>query len=99
MNDDHNPLYADACENCPTYDVFPESALRDGAEGIIAGYRCPNCGHIWTCGWRIVPGRAIPPEPTPDSPIFNPHVTARLHEQAAIARARKHLSRPDPDAA
>lgn len=93
---DHNPLYADACEKCPTYDVFPESALRDGTEGIIAGYRCPNCRYVWTCGWRIVPGRAIPPEPAVDSPIFNKHVTARLSEQAAIARARKHLSKGDP---
>lgn len=95
MNDD-NPLYGDACEQCDTYDVLPQSALRDGAEGIIAGYRCPNCGHAWTCGWQIVPGRAIPPEPVPGSPIFNPGVTAQLHEQAAIARARKHLSREDP---
>jgi hypothetical protein len=93
---DHNPLYADACENCPTYDVFPESALRDGAEGITAGYRCPNCRHTWTCGWQIVPGRAIPPEPATDSPIFNRQVTAQVHEQAAIARARKHLSKEIP---
>ena len=90
---DPNPLYADACEHCPTYDVFPESALRDGTEGITAGYRCLNCGHTWTCGWQIVPGRAIPPEPTPDSRIFTPLVTAQVHEQAAIARARRHLSR------
>jgi hypothetical protein len=96
---DPNPLYADACENCPTYDVFPESALRDGIDGIIAGYRCPNCRHVWTCGWQIVPGRSIPPEPAVDSPDFHEDVTARVHEQAAIARARKHLSRPDPDAA
>lgn len=94
MNDP-NPLYGDACENCPTYDVLPESALRDGADGIIAGYRCPNCRQAWTCGWQIVPGRAIPPEPTADSPIFNRHVTAQVHEQAAIARARKHLSKGD----
>jgi hypothetical protein len=92
---DPNPLYGDACEQCPTYDVFPESALRDGAYGITAGYCCPNCGHVWTCGWQIVPGRAIPPEPAVDSPIFTPHVTALVHEQAAIARARKHLSRGD----
>jgi hypothetical protein len=90
---DHNPLYADACEQCPTYDVFPESALRDGVDGIIAGYRCPSCRHTWTCGWQIVPGRAIPPEPVTDSPDFNRHVTAQVHEQAALARARKHLSR------
>lgn len=94
MNDP-NPLYADACEQCPTYDVFPESALRDGAHAIIAGYRCPNCRHTWTCGWQIVPGRAIPPEPAVDSPIFTPRVTAQVHEQVAIARARKHLSRSD----
>ncbi|MEU1071868.1 MULTISPECIES: hypothetical protein [unclassified Streptomyces] len=93
---DHNPLYADACENCPTYDVFPESALRDGAEGIIAGYSCPNCRHVWTCGWQIVPGRAIPPEPAPNSTVFNKHVSAQVSEQVAIARARKHLSKEDP---
>lgn len=98
MND-HNPLYADACEACGTYDVLPESALRDGAEGIIAGYRCPNCRHVWTCGWGIVPGRAIPPEPVTGLPVFHEQVTAQVSEQAAIARARKHLSRPDPDAA
>jgi hypothetical protein len=90
---DHNPLYADACENCPTYDVFPESALRDGADGIIAGYRCPNCRYVWTCGWQIVPGRAIPPEARPDQNLFDRHLTAQVHEQAAIARARKHLSK------
>lgn len=94
---DHNPLYADSCERCGIYDVLPESALRDGAEGIIAGYRCPNCRHTWTCGWGIVPGRAIPPEPANNSPIFNKHVTAQIHEQVAIARARKHLSRPTND--
>jgi hypothetical protein len=93
---DPNPLYADACENCPTYDVFPESALRDGAEGIIAGYRCPNCRSVWTCGWQIVPGRAIPPEPAVDSPNFDPQVSAQVHELAAIARARKHLSKEQP---
>jgi hypothetical protein len=93
---DPNPLYADACENCPTYDVFPESALRDGIDGIIAGYRCPNCRHSWTCGWQIVPGRAIPPEPVADQNLFDRHLTAQLHEQAAIARARKHLSRDEP---
>lgn len=94
---DHNPLYADACENCPTYDVFPESALRDGAEGFIAAYRCPNCRSTWTCGWQTVPGRAIPPEPTANQNLFDRHLTAQLHEQAAIARARKHLSRPAQD--
>jgi hypothetical protein len=93
---DNNPLYADACETCGTYDVLPESALRDGAHGIIAGYRCPNCRHTWTCAWQIVPGRSIPPEPATGSPIFNRSVTAQLHEQAAVARARKHLSREDP---
>ncbi|MET7795727.1 hypothetical protein [Streptomyces decoyicus] len=94
MNDP-NPLYADACENCMTRDVLPQSALRDGAEAIVAGYRCPNCRHTWTCSWGVVPGRALPPEPI-DQSLFDRYATAQLHEQAAVNRARKHLSRKDP---
>lgn len=100
MNDP-NPLYADACEECMTRDVFPQSSLPDGADGIVAGYHCPNCGHTWTCSWAVVPGRAIPPEPAGGAEHIGSHldsyVTAQLHEQTAINRARKHLSKEGPE--
>lgn len=91
---DHNPAYADACERCGQYDVVPVAAIRDGDTGIVAGYRCPNCRAAWTCGWGIVPGRTIPPQPGPAFP--DQHVSALLHEQAAVNRAHKHTARQDP---
>jgi hypothetical protein len=94
---DHNPRYTDACEACGHQYTNPESAIRDGADGIVAGYRCPACRHAWTCSWQIVPGRVIPMEPTAaDASLFDRHLTAQVHEQAAINRAHKHLSRREP---
>jgi hypothetical protein len=94
---DHNPVYADACERCGQYDVIPEAAVQDGADGMVAGYRCPNCRFTWTCGWGIVPGRLLPPEPSNDTDLFSRHLIGEIHEQAAINRARKHLARRKPD--
>lgn len=94
---DLNPLYADACENCGRYDVIPESSIADGADGIVAGYRCPACRHTWTCSWGAVPGRILAPEPANDAPLFDRHLTGEVYEQAAINRAHKHFARKDPD--
>lgn len=94
---DNNPCYADACEHCGKYDVVPEAAVMDGADGFVAGYRCPACGHTWTCGWGVVPGRILPPEPSPVVDLFSRHLTGEIHEQAAINRARKHLAHRKPD--
>jgi hypothetical protein len=93
---DPNPCYADACERCCRYDVLPEAAVADGADGIVAGYRCPGCRWTWTCGWTVVPGRPLPPEPRNDTDLFSRHLTGEIHEQAAINRARKHLARRRP---
>lgn len=94
---DLNPRYADACERCGEHDVIPEAAVQDGAEGIVAGYRCPVCRHTWTCGWGVVPGRIAPPEPGPAVDLFERHLTGEIHEQAAINRARKHLAHRQSD--
>lgn len=93
---DHNPRYADACESCDCHDVIPESAIADGTDGIVAGYRCPVCRHTWTCSWALVPGRILPPQPAAGASLFDRHLTAQVHEQAAINRAHKHLARKDP---
>lgn len=55
---DLNPLYADSCEKCMRRGVVPHSGIADG-QSLTARYRCP-CGHTWTCGWGIVPGRTLP---------------------------------------
>lgn len=99
---DNNPVYADACERCGRYDVLAEAAVQDGADSIVAGYRCPDCRWTWTCGWGIVPGRLLPPEPSNEADLFSRHLIGEIHEQAAINRARQHLAgrKPDnPDAA
>ncbi|MFI2349737.1 hypothetical protein ACH492_22320 [Streptomyces sp. NPDC019443] len=92
---DHNRAYADACERCGQYDVIPAAAIRDGDTGIVCGYRCPNCHAVWTCGWGIVPGRTVPPEPAA-ADFLDRHLSALLHEQAAVNRAHKHAARRDP---
>lgn len=91
---DLNPYYADGCESCGQRHVFPDSGIPDGAHGLVAAYRCPGCGHTWTCGWAVVPGRVMPPEPI-DPARHDRQATAQLYEQAAVNRARKHLARPD----
>jgi len=97
---DHNPRYTDTCDRCGRQYVAPEAGVLDGADGLVAGYRCPNCRWTWTCGWQTVPGRTIPPEPRPGADLRPRHLKGEIHEQAAINRARKHLAhrRPDDDA-
>jgi hypothetical protein len=90
-SDDPNPTYADSCPECLRYDVQPDNAITEGADAFIAGYRCPSCGHVWTCSWMAVPGRIMPPERGSDR-----EAKAAVHEQGAIARARKHLSKEGP---
>lgn len=85
--------YLDACERCARHDVVPAAAIADGDNGIVCGYRCPTCRAAWTCSWSIDPSKVIPLAPTP---ALDPHVSALLHEQAAINRAHKHTARRDP---
>jgi hypothetical protein len=87
--------YLDACEGCGRYDVIPAAAISDGDSGIVCGYRCPDCRAVWTCSWGIVPGRSIPPAPA-EANVLDRHLSALLHEQAAINRAHKTLERKDP---
>lgn len=89
---DHNLRYADSCDRC-LIAAIPTAALPDGDDGIVCGYRCPNCRVVWTCSWTTVPGRIDPPETTTDR-----HISALIHEQAAINRAHKHAARNDPAA-
>jgi hypothetical protein len=92
---DHNPLYADSCDNCVRA-TAPESAIPDGTgTSIVAGYRCPHCRATWTCSWTVVPGRPIPPPPRDDS-FIDRHLNAQVHEQAAINRAHRHLAPKEP---
>jgi transposase-like protein len=95
VTDDHNPTYADGCPSCLRRDVQPTSGIPDGADGLVAAYRCPDCRHSWTCSWGIVPGRVLPPVPREQN-FIDRHASAQLHEQAAINRARKLLGRRQP---
>ncbi|MGV9588206.1 hypothetical protein [Streptomyces tendae] len=90
-SEDPNPTYADSCPQCLRYDVQPDSGIAEGAAAFVAGYRCPACRHVWTCMWGVVPGRIMPPERGSDR-----DATAAAHEQAAISRARRHLSKEGP---
>lgn len=87
--------YLDSCERCGQYDVAPVAAIADGAFGIVCGYRCSGCRAVWTCSWAIVPGRAVPPEPAAAN-FLDRHLSALLHEQAAVNRAHKHTAKRDP---
>jgi hypothetical protein len=100
---DLNPRYGDSCERCIRLDrstvVEPLAAIPDGGGGMTAAYRCPKCRHTWTCYWGIVPGRALPPEPTGREPFPLNHLVAELYEQHAIGRAFRHLRRGPGEAA
>lgn len=88
-----NRRYGDTCEACVHRGgtiAAPAMAIPDGNGGILAAYRCPTCGHTWTCAWGIVPGRALPPPPVPG---LHPDLAALLSEQAAVNRARLILNR------
>lgn len=71
--------YSDTCEGCLSERtrivVRPAMALPDGDGGLIAAYRCPGCGHAWTCGWGIQAG-PLPPPP-PSDPMGLEDLTAR----------------------
>jgi len=75
--------------------VTPAAGIADGAFGIVCGYRCPNCRAVWTCSWSIDPSYATPPEPAAAN-FLDRHLSALIHEQAAVNRARKHTARRDP---
>lgn len=84
--------YADSCDRC-LQPVIPAAALPDGDTGLVCGYRCPACRVVWTCSWMTVPGRITPPKSTTDT-----HITALVHEQAAINRSHKHTAHNRPAA-
>lgn len=95
---DLNPRYADACDSghhTQRVTTLPIIGTVDN-DGLLAAYSCPACGHIWTCAWRLVPGRPLPPRPAPG--LF-PDLAALLAEQAAVNRARTILHRRNGDAA
>lgn len=55
--------YADSCESCLSRGrtvAAPALAVPDGDGGLIAAYRCPTCGHTWTCSWH--------PDTAPENP-------------------------------
>ncbi|MDK1473667.1 hypothetical protein QNO07_09565 [Streptomyces sp. 549] len=56
---DGNRFYADTCDHC-LRPARPGSGIATGGL-LTAAYRC--CGTTWTCTWRIVPGRILPPQP------------------------------------
>ena len=48
--------YLDTCDRCLTADslaVEPIKTVPSGPDDLLATYRCPGCGNVWTCGWRI----------------------------------------------
>lgn len=44
---------AEACPRCSTRPLYPAAwePSPHGGSGVLAAYRCPKCGHVWTCGW------------------------------------------------
>jgi hypothetical protein len=46
--------YLDNCNRCITETsepVAPASVVPSGPGGVLASYRCPECGDTWVCGW------------------------------------------------
>ncbi|MFF8590017.1 hypothetical protein ACF061_01015 [Streptomyces sp. NPDC015220] len=46
--------YLDTCDRCLTEDsqpITPAKIAPNGPGSVLATYRCPDCGSIWTCGW------------------------------------------------
>lgn len=44
--------YADGCPECLAGPVEPHTVQSDEVTARGA-YRCPECGHTWTCSWNI----------------------------------------------
>lgn len=79
--------YGDTCEKCLRLSrtvARPAMAVPDGEGGLIAAYRCPACGHTWTCGWGVQAGPQ-PPE-VPDDPVGLEDLVAQLRIRAATQR-------------
>ncbi|WP_210637173.1 hypothetical protein [Streptomyces sp. GESEQ-13] len=87
MND--FPPYSDSCEECLAYTrtvVRPAMAVPDGDGGLIAAYRCPACGHTWTCAWGVQAG---PQPPTPPvDPVGLEDLVAQLRIRLATQPRR-----------
>lgn len=50
--------YLDTCDRCLTATspaIAPISVTPSGPGGVLATYRCPNCGDTWTTGWAEQP--------------------------------------------
>ncbi|MDF2710611.1 MAG: hypothetical protein K0R62_6263 [Nonomuraea muscovyensis] len=50
--------YLDTCVRCLTADspaITPAKVSPAGPGSVLATYRCPTCGDIWTCGWSAQP--------------------------------------------
>jgi hypothetical protein len=87
------PPYSDTCEECLVRTrtvVRPAMAVPDGDGGLIAAYRCPACGHTWTCAWGIQAG------PQPPAPPADP---VGLEDLVAQLRIRLATQLPRPGAA
>jgi hypothetical protein len=81
--------YSDTCEECLARTrtvVRPAMALPDGDGGLIAAYRCPACGHTWTCAWGLQAGPQ-PPE-VPADPVGLEDLVAQLRIRLATQRRR-----------
>jgi hypothetical protein len=80
--------YGDTCDNClsPRTRIVarPAMAVPDGDGGLIAAYRCPGCGHTWTCGWGVQAG-PLPPPP-PNDPVGLEDLVAQIAIRVATQR-------------
>ena len=54
------PAYLDGCPMCLTRDRVPTCIAAAGANvpGIVADYRCKDCGHTWRTSWATGWGAA-----------------------------------------
>ena len=46
--------YFDTCDRCLTADspaIPPVKVAPSGPGAVLATYRCPTCGDVWTTGW------------------------------------------------
>jgi hypothetical protein len=85
-----HPPYSDTCESCLSERTRivarPAMALPDGDGGLIAAYRCPGCGHTWTCSWGVQAGPQ-PPLP-PADPVGLEDLVAQINIRAATQPPR-----------